>query len=126
VSPNLLWSLVPRLDPVYAALRERPPDDRAGVFFVYRLSGQQEQLALDVAGDLGRAFPDVHVDLAAHAELRQVHAGLDREADPRDDPALVARLQVVDVHAVAVDLVADRVAGAVQEVLAEAPRFDVP
>jgi hypothetical protein len=37
VSPNLLFGLVPRLGDPYAALRERPPDGRAGVFFVYRL-----------------------------------------------------------------------------------------
>jgi hypothetical protein len=37
VSPNLLFGLPPRLGDPYAALRERPPDDRAGVFFVYRL-----------------------------------------------------------------------------------------
>jgi hypothetical protein len=37
VSPNLLFGLSPRLAEPYAALRERPPDARAGVFFVYRL-----------------------------------------------------------------------------------------
>ena len=34
VSPNLLW-LFKKED--YSALRQRPPDDRAGVFFIYRL-----------------------------------------------------------------------------------------
>lgn len=37
VSPNLLYGLVPRMGDPYAALRERAPDARAGVFFVYRL-----------------------------------------------------------------------------------------
>lgn len=37
VSPNLLFGLVPRLGDPYAALRQRPPDARAGVFFVYRM-----------------------------------------------------------------------------------------
>ena len=37
VSPNLLFGLVPKLGDPYASLRERPPDARAGVFFVYRL-----------------------------------------------------------------------------------------
>src|SRR4029077_13645150 len=58
------------------------------------------------------------------AELGQVDAGLDGEADAGDDAALVARLQVVDVHAVAVDLVADRMAGAMEEVGAEAALLD--
>ena len=36
VSPNLLYGLLPRLGDPYASLRGRPPDDRAGVFFIYR------------------------------------------------------------------------------------------
>ncbi len=39
VSPNLLLGLFPRLGDPYAALRARAPDDRAGVFFVYRMGG---------------------------------------------------------------------------------------
>ena len=37
VSPNVLFGLVPSVAPLYAPLRDRPPDERAGVFFVYRL-----------------------------------------------------------------------------------------
>jgi len=37
VSPNLLFGLVPSVAAVYAPLRDRAPDERAGVFFVYRL-----------------------------------------------------------------------------------------
>jgi hypothetical protein len=37
VSPNLLFGLMPRLGDPYASLRARPPDDRAGVFFIYRI-----------------------------------------------------------------------------------------
>jgi hypothetical protein len=37
VSPNLLFGLVARLGDPYAALRDRSPDARAGVFFVYRM-----------------------------------------------------------------------------------------
>jgi hypothetical protein len=36
VSPNLALGLLPRLAPAYERLRDRAPDDRAGVFFVYR------------------------------------------------------------------------------------------
>jgi hypothetical protein len=39
VSPNVLFGLVPSVAPLYAPLRDRPPDERAGVFFVYRLDG---------------------------------------------------------------------------------------
>jgi hypothetical protein len=39
VSPNLLFGLVPAVAPLYAPLRDRVPDERAGVFFVYRLGG---------------------------------------------------------------------------------------
>jgi hypothetical protein len=39
ISPNLLFGLVPRLADRYASLRDRPPDDRAGVFFIFKLDG---------------------------------------------------------------------------------------
>jgi hypothetical protein len=55
----------------------------------------------------------------------QVDARLDGEADTRDDRPLIPGLQVVDVHAVAVDLIPDGVAGAVQEVRPVAALFDV-
>src|SRR5438876_5338170 len=88
-------------------------------------SRQEQQLPLDVAGDLGRPLAHVDVDLAPHAELGQVDARLDREADSGDDRPLVAGLEVVDVHPVAVDLVADGVAGPVEEVRAVAALVDV-
>jgi len=38
VSPNLLFGIVePKGQNPYPALRERPPDERAGIFFIYRL-----------------------------------------------------------------------------------------
>lgn len=37
VSPALVYGLVPRVAGYYAPLRERTPDARAGVFFVYRM-----------------------------------------------------------------------------------------
>jgi len=36
VSPNLLFGLVGKAGEPYARLRQVPPDDRAGVFFIYR------------------------------------------------------------------------------------------
>jgi hypothetical protein len=35
ISPNLLFGLVPRIGDRYARFRERAPDDRAGVFFIF-------------------------------------------------------------------------------------------
>src|SRR5213079_1324127 len=67
---------------------------------------------------------DVHVHLAAHAELRQVNAGFDTEAGSADDAPVVARFEAVDVRAVAVHLLADVVPGAVREVLAVARVLD--
>jgi hypothetical protein len=37
ISPNLLFGLVPHLHDPYAPLRARPPDARAGIFFVYHV-----------------------------------------------------------------------------------------
>jgi hypothetical protein len=39
ISPNLLFGLVPRLGDRYASLRDRSPEDRAGVFFIFRADG---------------------------------------------------------------------------------------
>jgi Dolichyl-phosphate-mannose-protein mannosyltransferase len=39
ISPNLLFGVVPRLSDRYASLRARSPDDRAGVFFIFRPDG---------------------------------------------------------------------------------------
>ena len=67
---------------------------------------------------------DVDVHLAAHAELGQVDPRLDAEAGPRDDAAVVAGFQAVDVRAVAVDFLADVVPGAVRE-LSPYPAFSI-
>jgi hypothetical protein len=40
ISPNLLLGLVSRVGSRYAGLRDRPPDDRAGVFFIFRMAGE--------------------------------------------------------------------------------------
>ena len=61
---------------------------------------------------------DEDVDLASDAELVEVNSGLDREAGPAQDQALVVRFEVVHVGAVAVDFLADVVADAVNELWA--------
>jgi Dolichyl-phosphate-mannose-protein mannosyltransferase len=40
ISPNLLFGLVSRVGSRYADLRDRPPDDRAGAFFIFRVAGE--------------------------------------------------------------------------------------
>jgi len=42
VSPNLVFGLAPSVAALYAPLRERVPDERAGVFFVYRMGGARD------------------------------------------------------------------------------------
>jgi hypothetical protein len=42
ISPNLLFGLAPGVAAAYVGLRDRPPDDRAGVFFIYRLGTAPE------------------------------------------------------------------------------------
>src|SRR5919109_1191484 len=64
-----------------------------------------------LARHLGVALADVDVYLRADAELAfQVDARLDGEAGARDDAARIPGLEVVDVGAVAVPLLADGVA----------------
>src|SRR5262249_49843595 len=95
------------------ALRGGPGRVRTG-----RASGRPQQrahrLPRPAAGDVDSPpAVDEHVDLAADAELGEVDARLDGEAGARQDAALLVGLQVVHVGAVAVDLLADRVPGAV-------------
>ena len=75
---------------------------------------------LDAAGYPGFAGGGEHVDFAAHAELGQVDAGLDGEAGVGQQKAHVVGFEIVEVRAGAVNLVGDVVAGAMDEVLAEA------
>ena len=87
----------------------------------------RHDLVLQAAGDVHLARGvDEHVDLAAHAELVEVDPRLDREAGPAQHQALVVRLEVVHVGAVAVDFLADVVAGAVDEVCGRSRRRRSP
>src|ERR671928_1673311 len=91
--------------------------------FQYRNDFGLDGLARDFDVFVG----DVDVDLGADAEAAfEVDAGLDGEAGAWDDAARVARLEVVDVGAVAVPLFADGVAGAVRELLAVAGALNHP
>jgi len=77
------------------------------------------------AGYVGLVFVDVDVNFAADAEVFQVDAGLDGGAGARDELAHVVSFEAVHVGAVAVDGFADVVAGAMDEIFAEAGFFDV-
>src|SRR5262245_57457489 len=92
-----------------------------------RVSGralENHQLALDRAGDSRFALAHEHIDFRAYAEVRQVNAGLDREATPRSNAPLVVRFEIVHVGAIAVDVLSDGVPGAMHEVLAEPARLN--
>src|SRR4051812_2807403 len=76
---------------------------------------KKNELGLQRTGDRGLALADEHVDLRAHAEVLRVDARLDGKAGAGDQPPLVVRLVVVHVHAVAVDLGAEAVPRAMDE-----------
>src|SRR5207245_1262017 len=78
------------------------------------LGKERDNLILDRGGDLDPPLVHVDVDLAPHAELLKVDSGLDGEARPRDQLALVDRLEAVYVAAVTMDLEPDAVPGPVQ------------
>src|SRR5262245_53384786 len=60
---------------------------------------------------------NVHVDFAAHTELPgQIDAELDRKARARQEMTFIPRFEVVDVCTIAMHVLADRMAGAVDEI----------
>ena len=61
---------------------------------------------------------DEDIDLATDTELGLVDAGLDRKASSRQDQSLLVSLEIVHVCPVAVDFLADVMAGAMDEELA--------
>src|SRR5207249_6197970 len=68
------------------------------------------------AGDECVGLGEIDVHLAPDAEFaREIDAGLDRKARVREQTASVPGFEVVDVGAVAVNFLADRVPGAVDE-----------
>src|SRR5882672_7991435 len=78
----------------------------------------RHDLALDFTSDFRAAGADQHVDFAAYSELRQINPGLDREAGIGQDAALVVDLEVVHIGAVSVNFGADRMARAMNKVVA--------
>src|SRR5262245_24053041 len=89
------------------------------IFLSLILLQNGNHFGLDAAGHMDLVVGVYkHVVLETNAELRQVDSRLDREARALEDATLVVRLQVVHVGAVAVDLFADRMTGAVHELIA--------
>src|SRR5205823_6580782 len=79
----------------------------------------RQHLGLQPACDVDRPPAiDEDVDLAPDTELLEIDPRLDREAGAAQDQALLVGLQVVHVGAIAVDFLADIVAGAVDEIAA--------
>src|SRR5438270_12503770 len=66
-----------------------------------------------------------HIDLAAHAEFRQIDSWLNRETGIGQDASLVVDFKIVHVGAVGVDLRSDGVAGTMDEVVSEARPLDM-
>src|SRR5690606_6653011 len=86
----------------------------------------EEGVALRIRGGHARTvrrYVDVH--LAAKPDLPgAIDARLDGEAHSYDEPARIARLQIVDVRTRAVELRIDGVAGSVDELLSESAGGD--
>src|SRR5215216_4110016 len=103
-----------------------PPFSACAIFSLRSapLREQCDHLALGAAGDDHLRRREVDVHLAAYAKGGEVDARLHREADVGQEGAHVVRLEVVHVGALAVRLLADVVAGAVDEVVGVARLLD--
>src|SRR3954463_6465081 len=81
---------------------------------------KQDELGLQRAAHRGLALADEHVDLGAYAERARVDARFNGKPGAGNQAALVVRFVVIHVHAIAVHLGAEAVAGPVDELAAEA------
>src|SRR5690606_3296610 len=88
------------------------------LFVMYASLPQSQNLGLARPRNCRVAGADDHVDLRAHAPAAGIDARLDGEAGTRQQPAVVMRLVVVHVHAVAVHLFAQAVPGPMDELVA--------
>src|SRR5882757_9887831 len=77
-------------------------------------------LALNFSSNFRRLGAHQHVHFAAHAKLRQVNAGLNREAGVGKNLPLVVDLKVVHIGPVGVDVGADGVSCPMNEIVAVA------
>src|SRR5579863_136950 len=88
-------------------------------------SSNINEFLLSLAGNSRLVCAHINVDLRANTKFGQIDAGLDGETGSRNDPALVVRLKVIHISAGAVDLLADGVAGAMNEVITEAAILNI-
>src|SRR5579864_7393607 len=82
-------------------------------------------LALNFSRHFRRLGAHQDVDLAAHAKLRQINAGLDREAGVGKNLPLVVNLEVVHVRSVSMDFGADGMSRAMNEIISVSRLLDV-
>src|SRR5450432_708039 len=83
-------------------------------------------LALNFPRHFRRLVAHQHVHLAAHAKLRQVDAGLNREAGVGKNLPLVVDLKVVHVGPIGMDVGTDGMSRAVNEIVAIPGLGDMP
>src|SRR5271165_2912666 len=103
--------------------------DSAGAVFVFSVVefaiSDVHNLALDFPGDFSGFGTHQHVDLAAHAKLRQVDAGLDGEAGVGKNLPLVMNFEIVHVGAVGMDVGADGMSRSMNKIIAVAGFLNV-
>src|SRR5437867_1315910 len=75
-----------------------------------------DQRFLPGAGNASAGLVHEDIHLRAHAEVFEIDSRLDREAGPGNHPPLVVGFEIVHIGAGAVDVRADRVAGAMNEI----------
>ncbi len=81
-------------------------------------------MLLLLAGNGGKPFAYVNIDLGTNAKFRQIDARFDGETAARENAALVMRLKIVHIGPGAVHFRADAVTGAMEEVLGITALFD--
>src|SRR5262245_33972763 len=88
--------------------------------FVRSCLPKGDDFRLRRTGDQRLALGPVYVDLRSYAKAREVQPRFDRETRARQEPPIVVRLVVVEMHAVAVNTFAQAVPGAVEDIRAVA------
>src|SRR6266480_3816277 len=81
----------------------------------------RDDLRLDwLPGDFDVFIRNVNVNFGSHAKLSfEINSWLNRKANSRNDAPRIARLEIVDVNAVAVSFFANGMSGAMCELLSE-------
>src|SRR5690348_3318014 len=88
------------------------------------LRQQRQNRGLHRSGDPGFFFVHIDIDFGAYAKFRQINAWFHGIAGARDQVACVMSFESIHVRTVAMDLFADAVAGAVEEISSVTGLFD--